>query len=568
MKNNWSALEELKYLGETEFSRPRFWLFPSNLQYYNVYGAFEQYNEIYWRQNLNNINVDDRVFIYIGAPESKLSFYCEVLEVNVNQEQAIKIDDSKFWLVKDESIQDRYVKLKLLKRIYDNRFNLEKLNENGIRGNIQSQQEIKGTALEFILNELNHRYLDLKEIGEALELFKLIHLDKDKVDLKICENERMKFIRRFPVDKIGQITLKDYCLGLDTYDNFCYYLETKLKASGSIKGGSANKFGLFYSRGDNRYKIVPKWSLTNNENEALEKIKKSICEVIKAGDAYDFFTLENNELAPIFKGKILATYYPSKYMGIFGNEDFDYFFYRLSVPFNSKLSPVRKQYQLLKLKQENNIFDSLTLDEFMKFLYAMFGQELLAKKKEDNKRNFKKSENRQQEEPDDRNGKQRLIKEDFEFVGNSKATKTVKRKGPIDFESLQKKRTSIGFKGEMLVMDYETELLHNCGSKHRPKHIALTDPSAGYDIISYDEIGKIKYIEVKTRKVRTPTKLDFFITANEREKFETLEGYVIYFVSDLNSSTPKLRIVTKEIYDKLEFEPIAFHVKADINVIG
>ena len=52
------------------------------------------------------------------------------------------------------------------------------------------------------------------------------------------------------------------------------------------------------------------------------------------------------------------------------------------------------------------------------------------------------------------------------------------------------------------------------------------------------------------------------------ENFETLKGYVIYFVSDLNSATPKLRVVTKEIYEKLELEPIAFHVKADIKVIG
>ena len=38
--------------------------------------------------------------------------------------------------------------------------------------------------------------------------------------------------------------------------------------------------------------------------------------------------------------------------------------------------------------------------------------------------------------------------------------------------------------------------------KLRPYHIALADPSSGYDIISYDENGKIKCIEVKTRKAK------------------------------------------------------------------
>ena len=61
--------------------------------------------------------------------------------------------------------------------------------------------------------------------------------------------------------------------------------------------------------------------------------------------------------------------------------------------------------------------------------------------------------------------------------------------------------------------------------------------------------------------------MDFYLTYNEKEKFETLEGYVIYYVSDLNSDSPKLRIITKEIFDKLELEPIAYHIKAEIKVI-
>lgn len=562
------ALEELNYVGDAETSRPRFWLFPSNLEYYNVYGAFEKYNELYWRQNLNHIKVGDRVFIYIGKPESKISFYCEVLEVNATQEQATAIDDSEFYL-EDESMHERYVKLRLLKRIYDDRFNLKQLNRYGVKGNIQGQQEINGTALEFVLEMMNYCYLNIKEIEDNIEVFRLAHLEEEQSKFKACEIERQKFIKRFPIGETHKMTLKDYCLGLDTNDNFSYFLETRLKASGSIKGGSAQKFGVFYSRDNGRFEVVGKWSQSRNEVEALENIKNSIAEVIKAGKVYDLYTLENNKLAIVVKGKILASYYPEQYIGIFGDEDFDHFFYKLGVPFNSKLSPVRKQYQLLKLKQENKVFDSLSFDEFMSFLYTMYGQDLKAKKKEDNKRNFKKSGDGTgtPEEAEPKTSKKKLVKEDYDFVGNSKNERTVIRKGPVDFESLQKKRSAVGYSGEMLVLEYETELLRKCGSKLRPEHIALTDPSAGYDIISYDEKGNIKYIEVKTRKAKNTSKLDFFITANEREKFETLEGYVIYFVSDLNSTTPKLRVVTKEIYKKLELEPIAFHVKADIKVI-
>lgn len=566
------ALEELNYVGDSAIERPRFWVFPCDSKYYNVYGAFERYDQLYWRQHLKNIKVGDKVFIYVGKPESKLSFYCEVLEVDKTMEQASIIDDSDFYISTDEESNHeyKYTRLKLLKRIYDDRFNLKQLNRFGIKGNIQGQQELKSGALEFVLDMINYRYLDIKELEDNIEVFKLAHLEEEQTKFKACEIERQKFIKRFPIDETNKITLKDYCLGLDTNDNFCYFLETRLKASGSIKGGSAQKFGVFYSRDNGRFETLPKWSKSKNEIEALENIKNSIAEVIKAGKDYDLYTLENNKLAIVLKGKILASYYPEQYLGIFGDEDFDHFFYKLGVPFNKRLSPVRKQYQLLKLKQENKVFDSLTFDEFMSFLYTMYGQDLLAKKKEDNKRNFKRNDNGsdEQEENESKPIKKKLIKEDYDFVGNSKVERTIKRKGPVDFESLQKKRTAVGYSGEMLVLEYETELLRKSGSKLRPYHIALADPSAGYDIISYDETGKIKYIEVKTRKAKNTSKLDFFITANEKEKFETLEGYVIYFVSDLNSDTPKLRVVTKEIYEKLELEPIAFHVKADIKVIG
>lgn len=558
------ALEELNYVGDVGKSRSRFWIFPCNVEYYNVYGAFEKYNELYWKQNLVNIKVGDGVFIYIGKPESKIAFYCKVLEVNATQEQATVIDDSSFYL-EEALFHERYVKLKLIKRIYDDRFNIKQLNRNGIKGNIQSQQEINGIALEFIHEMMDYSYLDIDEIENKIDVFKKVYLEKEQVRVKTCEIERQKFLKRFPPDETQKMSLRDYCLGLDTDENFSYFLETRLSASGSIKGGSAQKFGVFYSKKYGRFEVAAKWSKNGSEIEALENIKNSIAEVIKAGKQYDLFTLENNKLSVVVKGKILASYYPEQYIGIFADEDFDYFFYTLRVPFNKKVSPIRKQYQLLKLKQENEVFDTLTFDEFMIFLYTMYGQDLLAKKKETNasRLHLKANEEKSESIPT----KKKLVREEYDFVKNSKIERIIKKKEPVDFESLQKKRTAVGLEGEKLVLEYETELLCACGSKLRPDHIALTNPSAGYDIISYDEKGNTKYIEVKTRKEKSTTKLDFFITANEREKFETLEGYVIYFVCDLNSSTPKLRVITKEIYEKLELEPIAFRVKAEIKNI-
>ena len=166
--------------------------------------------------------------------------------------------------------------------------------------------------------------------------------------------------------------------------------------------------------------------------------------------------------------------------------------------------------------------------------------------------------------------KRELVKKDFELDKNSetKTNNSKNKTGYIDFEYLQKRKSKIGEYGEQLVLEYETRQLLSYGIAQKPKHISAIDSSAGYDILSYDENGKIKRIEVKTKKAKSDSRLDFYISANEREKFETLEGYVLYFVSNLNSVRPTLRIVTKEIYDQLEFVAITYHVKANIKPIN
>ena len=54
----------------------------------------------------------------------------------------------------------------------------------------------------------------------------------------------------------------------------------------------------------------------------------------------------------------------------------------------------------------------------MSFLYTMYGQDLLAKKKEDNKRNFKRNDNGsdEQEENESKPIKKKLIKEDYDLL--------------------------------------------------------------------------------------------------------------------------------------------------------
>ena len=57
-----------------------------------------------------------------------------------------------------------------------------------------------------------------------------------------------------------------------------------------------------------------------------------------------------------------------------------------------------------------------------------------------------------------------------------------------------------GFSGEQLVMDYEVERLKKSRYTSKIQHVSLTDDSKGYDILSFEEDGSKRYIEVKSSK--------------------------------------------------------------------
>ncbi len=108
-----------------------------------------------------------------------------------------------------------------------------------------------------------------------------------------------------------------------------------------------------------------------------------------------------------------------------------------------------------------------------------------------------------------------------------------------DFAERDAKNREIGLKGELLVLNYEIERLKVAGLGNlaeKVRHVSVVEgDGAGYDILSYDEMGRKKYIEVKTTRGGLNT--DFFISPNEIN-FADIVGaqYSIYRVYDFDPS--------------------------------
>jgi len=87
----------------------------------------------------------------------------------------------------------------------------------------------------------------------------------------------------------------------------------------------------------------------------------------------------------------------------------------------------------------------------------------------------------------------------------------------IDFLDLEARNSALGLKGEEVALDYERNRLLRAGKDSladRVEHVSRDrGDGAGFDIRSFDECGRDRFIEVKTTNFSKYT--PFFITENE-----------------------------------------------------
>ena len=65
-----------------KFRAPREWVIPANPKYYDIERAFEEAEEIDWKQG-RGIKKGDTVYMYVAAPVSAILFQCRVTETDI-----------------------------------------------------------------------------------------------------------------------------------------------------------------------------------------------------------------------------------------------------------------------------------------------------------------------------------------------------------------------------------------------------------------------------------------------------------------------------------------------------
>lgn len=124
----------------------------------------------------------------------------------------------------------------------------------------------------------------------------------------------------------------------------------------------------------------------------------------------------------------------------------------------------------------------------------------------------------------------------------------------------QDQQRETGLRGEFLVLKYETNRLAAAGRPDlasRVEHVAVTmGDGLGYDILSFEEDGDFRHIEVKTT-VGTKD-MPFYLTKNELDfSRQASSTYFLYRVFDLNNH-PQFFVIVGDLEVNLYLEPYVY----------
>lgn len=139
-----------------------------------------------------------------------------------------------------------------------------------------------------------------------------------------------------------------------------------------------------------------------------------------------------------------------------------------------------------------------------------------------------------------------------------------------EFYDIQERMKLIGSRGEESIVIFEKKALVNANRPdlaERVERVSKKDIGLGYDILSFDQFGCKKYIEVKT----TTTNNDSFeFTRNEKKVCDNIrQCYYIYFIKnykidlDLNQELDLTIIPGKEFDEIIRLKTSCYTAKID-----
>lgn len=141
-----------------------------------------------------------------------------------------------------------------------------------------------------------------------------------------AEARRQEFIKKFPLDKLSELTPEQYCIGRGDKGNFCWWIERGTMGFSRYFPGTSKSYGMYFKKSDSsicRTKLLEKWQKNTSATTDTEVLRQLILEPIRQ------FVLSNGKSkgSPVvgngFHLKIAILYRPDEYFWVNSSEWLD-----------------------------------------------------------------------------------------------------------------------------------------------------------------------------------------------------------------------------------------------------
>tara|TARA_R110000823_G_scaffold38655_4_gene103949 strand:+ start:8075 stop:9331 length:1257 start_codon:yes stop_codon:yes gene_type:complete len=382
----------------------------------------------------------------------------------------------------------------------------------------------------------------------------------------------VQFSQYYSIERLRSMPLEHYALGNDLPEegfHFCHTIERKLDGLGRVTGSTSNKFGVYFGRtkSDDEYKYRHTKKFGSNYIEAFENVKQSLVDLVIAGKQEDIDALVSNPISTMFKGKVLSTYYPKRYLNVFSDSHLEYFLTQLNIDTNELLwsDAIVKREALRNFKSNDPVMKNWSLDVFMYFLYNVYPGRPPKEDEENNDllKDLRKPQFPSFITPDWIDLEMENAKDKSFYKGSGKN----KGNSNPDYQAEAREMKQLGDRGEKIALEMEKQRLESIGRGDLIPFVKKAEYDyLGYDIESFEKNGDQRFIEVKTTRAKAGN-ARFFLSQNELDKAQELENYFIYMVYDILSQSPKIWVIDNPfnpVNPKVKKIPISYQIEIQV----
>ena len=181
---------------------------------------------------------------------------------------------------------------------------------------------------------------------------------------------REEFTQRFPREELPNLTLDNYAVGKP--DTFCYWIEFKTRHLGSVSGGNASKWGVYWHESSQTWK----WNKALNSDtaeEAFHKLRSGLVALTEAAAQKQFDRLDviGSDQIGLHKNglraKPLSLYFPEAFLPISNPYHLTHFLGAFDQQHTGGLHA--KNRQLLSFLSNQSEFKDMDTSQMMAFLY-------------------------------------------------------------------------------------------------------------------------------------------------------------------------------------------------------